>query len=129
MAITAEDVTLEEIIPISYDFSVVEGEKHTNTLIYTPFFSSPDELAVVGADTRVRVTFLEDELELRFPFGSHTRLFLSEVNRAWNDVCQQYPKEEPTFDWLTKYLTVSKKVRMPRKAIKATTSKMNQSKK
>ncbi|KAF4088044.1 hypothetical protein AMELA_G00078290 [Ameiurus melas] len=89
MAITGNDVTLQEIIPISYDFSVVE-------------VSSPDELAVVGADTRVRVTFLNDEMELKLPFGSHTRLFLTEVNRAWCDVCEQYPAT-PKFAWLTKY--------------------------
>ncbi|XP_056331118.1 type II inositol 1,4,5-trisphosphate 5-phosphatase [Danio aesculapii] len=116
MAITADDVTLEQIIPISYDFSVVE-------------VSSPDELAVVGADTRVRVTFLEEELELKLPFGSHTRLFLSEVNRAWSDVCQQYPKEEPKFDWLTKYRKVSKGARSLRKSIGAATVKMSQMKK
>lgn len=39
---------------------------------------------VVGADTRVRVTYLAEELELRLPFGSQARLFLSEVNRAWS---------------------------------------------
>lgn len=116
MAITGDDVTLGQIIPISYDFSVVE-------------VSSPDELAVVGADTRVRVTFLEEELELKLPFGSHTRLFLSEVNRAWSDVCQQYPKEEPKFDWLTKYRKVSKGARSLRKSIGATTVKMSQMKK
>ncbi|XP_036442524.1 type II inositol 1,4,5-trisphosphate 5-phosphatase isoform X2 [Colossoma macropomum] len=89
MAITGSDVTLQKIIPISYDFSVVE-------------VSSPEELAVVGADTRVRVTFLNEEIKFKLPFGSHTRLFLSEVNRAWCDVCEQYPKS-PKFDWLTKY--------------------------
>lgn len=89
MAITGKDVTLQEIIPISYDFSVVE-------------VSSPDEFALVGADTRVRVTFCNKEIELKLPFGSHTRLFLSEVNRAWCDVCEQYP-DSPKFDWLTKY--------------------------
>uniref|UniRef100_A0A8B9JNP2 phosphoinositide 5-phosphatase n=1 Tax=Astyanax mexicanus TaxID=7994 RepID=A0A8B9JNP2_ASTMX len=74
MAITGKDVTLQEIIPISYDFSVVE----------------------------VRVTFCNKEIELKLPFGSHTRLFLSEVNRAWCDVCEQYP-DSPKFDWLSKY--------------------------
>ncbi|XP_016145873.1 type II inositol 1,4,5-trisphosphate 5-phosphatase [Sinocyclocheilus grahami] len=116
MAITGDDVRLDEIIPISYDFSVVE-------------VSSPDELAVVGADTRVRVTFFEEELELKLPFGSHTRLFLSEVNRAWSDVCEQYPKEEPKFDWLTKYRKMSKGARSLRKSIGATTVKMRQMKK
>ncbi|KAK2854754.1 hypothetical protein Q7C36_006623 [Tachysurus vachellii] len=89
MAITGSDITLQEIIPISYDFSVVE-------------VSSADELAVVGADTRVRVTFFNKEMELKLPFGSHTRLFLTEVNRAWCDVCEQYPSS-PKFAWLTKY--------------------------
>uniref|UniRef100_A0A665TA62 phosphoinositide 5-phosphatase n=1 Tax=Echeneis naucrates TaxID=173247 RepID=A0A665TA62_ECHNA len=61
MAITADDVSLEDIIPISLDFAVVEG-----------------------ADTRVRVSYQEEVLELRLPFGSHSRLFLTEVNRAWS---------------------------------------------
>lgn len=41
-------------------------------------------LPVPGGDTRVRVSYQEEELELRLPFGSHSRLFLSEVNRAWS---------------------------------------------
>uniref|UniRef100_A0A3Q3JER7 phosphoinositide 5-phosphatase n=1 Tax=Monopterus albus TaxID=43700 RepID=A0A3Q3JER7_MONAL len=53
MAITADDVSLEDIIPVSLDFAIVEGEQ----LLY---------------------------LELRLPFGSNSRLFLSEVNRAWS---------------------------------------------
>uniref|UniRef100_A0A8C2GBI2 phosphoinositide 5-phosphatase n=1 Tax=Cyprinus carpio TaxID=7962 RepID=A0A8C2GBI2_CYPCA len=60
MAITGDDVRLDEIIPISYDFSVVEGN----------------------------LTFFDEELELKLPFGSHTRLFLSEVNRAWSGKIQ-----------------------------------------
>ncbi|KAJ8340872.1 hypothetical protein SKAU_G00331630 [Synaphobranchus kaupii] len=73
MAITGDDVTLDFIVPISHDFAIVE-------------VSSPEELAVVGADTRVLVTDqgLQLELELRLPFGSHARFFLSEVNRAWS---------------------------------------------
>lgn len=39
---------------------------------------------IQGADTKMRVSYQEEELELRLPFGSHTRLFLSEVNRAWS---------------------------------------------
>ncbi|KAI9524031.1 hypothetical protein NQZ68_020992, partial [Dissostichus eleginoides] len=89
MAITADDVSLEDIIPISLDFAVVE-------------VSSPEELAVVGADTRVRVSFQEEELELRLPFGSHSRLFLSEVNRAWSDVCKS-TTQAPRFEWISKY--------------------------
>ncbi|KAE8289065.1 Type II inositol 1,4,5-trisphosphate 5-phosphatase [Larimichthys crocea] len=89
MAITADDVSLEDIIPISLDFAVVE-------------VSSPEELAVVGGDTRVRVSYQEDEIELRLPFGSHSRLFLSEVNRAWSDVCKS-PTQVPKFEWTNKY--------------------------
>ncbi|XP_062847465.1 type II inositol 1,4,5-trisphosphate 5-phosphatase-like [Trichomycterus rosablanca] len=86
MAITGNDVTLHEIIPISYDFSVVE-------------VSSPDELAVVGADTRVRITFLNEEIKLKLPFGSHTRLFLTEVNKAWCEKihwCEKYKSKKQT---------------------------------
>ncbi|XP_045901502.1 type II inositol 1,4,5-trisphosphate 5-phosphatase isoform X2 [Micropterus dolomieu] len=89
MAITADDVSLEDIIPISLDFAVVE-------------VSSPEELAVVGGDTRVRLSYQEEELELRLPFGSHSRLFLSEVNRAWSDVCKS-PDQVPQFEWISKY--------------------------
>ncbi|KAK2844860.1 hypothetical protein Q5P01_011519 [Channa striata] len=94
MAITADDVALEDIIPISLDFAVVE-------------VSSPEELAVVGADTRVRVSFQEEELELRLPFGSHSRCFLSEVNRAWSDVCKS-PTQVPKFEWINKYLKTTR---------------------
>lgn len=38
----------------------------------------------VGGDTRIRISYQEEELELKLPFGSHSRLFLSEVNRAWS---------------------------------------------
>ncbi|KAM4581308.1 type II inositol 1,4,5-trisphosphate 5-phosphatase isoform 3-T3 [Odontesthes bonariensis] len=89
MAITADDVSLEDIIPISLDFAVVE-------------VSSPEELVIVGADTRVRINYKDEELELRLPFGSHSRLFLSEVNKAWSDVCRS-PSEVPKFEWIKKY--------------------------
>lgn len=94
MAITADDVSLEGIIPISLDFAVVE-------------VSSPEELAVVGGDTRIRISYQEEELELKLPFGSHSRLFLSEVNRAWSDVFKS-PTEVPKFEWLNKYQKAAK---------------------
>ncbi|XP_055782216.1 type II inositol 1,4,5-trisphosphate 5-phosphatase-like isoform X2 [Salvelinus fontinalis] len=94
MAITGEDVTLDDICPISNDFAVVE-------------VSTADELSVVGADTRVRLNFQDGDLEVRLPFGSHSRLFLSEVNKAWRDVCKS-PKEAPKFEWLHKYRKASK---------------------
>ncbi|XP_063055159.1 type II inositol 1,4,5-trisphosphate 5-phosphatase isoform X2 [Engraulis encrasicolus] len=83
--------------------------------------SSPDELAVVGADTRCRVTFHNEELEMRLPFGSHSRLFLSEVNKAWSDVCEQYPDSSPRFQWLAKYRN---KVAPTRGSLKSLTSKV-----
>uniref|UniRef100_A0AAX7STC7 phosphoinositide 5-phosphatase n=1 Tax=Astatotilapia calliptera TaxID=8154 RepID=A0AAX7STC7_ASTCA len=55
MAITADDVLLEAIIPISVDFAVVTGEYYK-----------------------------DEELDLKLPFGSNSRLFLSEVNKAWS---------------------------------------------
>uniref|UniRef100_A0A3B3ZKB5 INPP5B PH domain-containing protein n=1 Tax=Periophthalmus magnuspinnatus TaxID=409849 RepID=A0A3B3ZKB5_9GOBI len=91
MAITAEDVVLENIIPISTDFAVVE--------------SSPEELAVV-ADTRIRISFLEYEVELRLPFGSQSRLFLCEVNKVWS-VCKS-SAQVPKFEWLNKYQQATK---------------------
>lgn len=47
---------------------------------------------IVGADTRLRVSYQEEELELRLPFGSHSRGFLREVNKAWSgrsEKCQR----------------------------------------
>uniref|UniRef100_UPI003AAF6937 type II inositol 1,4,5-trisphosphate 5-phosphatase isoform X1 n=1 Tax=Centroberyx gerrardi TaxID=166262 RepID=UPI003AAF6937 len=118
MAITADDVSLEDIIPICLDFAVVE-------------VSSPDELAVVGADTRVRVSFQEEELELRLPFGSHSRLFLSEVNRAWSDVCKS-PSQVPKFEWVKKYHKASRgqgAVKQALAPLGATLTKLNQHRK
>ncbi|PWA20699.1 hypothetical protein CCH79_00011510, partial [Gambusia affinis] len=89
MAITADDVSLEDIIPITLDFAIVE-------------VSSPEQLVVVGADTRVRMSYKNEELELRLPFGSHSRLFLCEVNKAWSDVCR-LPTQVPKFEWIKKY--------------------------
>ncbi|XP_020565960.1 type II inositol 1,4,5-trisphosphate 5-phosphatase isoform X1 [Oryzias latipes] len=97
MAITADDVSLEDVLPISLDFSVVE-------------VSSPEQLFVVGTDTRVRITYKHKEMELKLPFGSHSRLFLSEVNKAWSDVCRS-PMQELKFDWISKYQKAPKGVK------------------
>ncbi|XP_071324614.1 type II inositol 1,4,5-trisphosphate 5-phosphatase isoform X1 [Trachinotus anak] len=118
MAITADDVSLEDIIPISLDFAVVE-------------VSSPEELAVVGADTRVRVSYQEEALELRLPFGSHSRLFLSEVNRAWSDVCKS-PTQAPKFEWINKYHKATKGQGVVKQALaplSTTLTKLNQHRK
>ncbi|KAK0144919.1 Type II inositol 1,4,5-trisphosphate 5-phosphatase [Merluccius polli] len=89
MAITADDVSLEDIFPVSRHFEVVE-------------VSSPDELAIVGADTRIRVSFQEEVLEVSLPFGSHSRFFLGELNKAWSDVCKS-SSHVPKFEWLHKH--------------------------
>uniref|UniRef100_A0A673XBS3 phosphoinositide 5-phosphatase n=1 Tax=Salmo trutta TaxID=8032 RepID=A0A673XBS3_SALTR len=83
MAITGEDVTLYDIFPISNDFAVVEVIK---CLLHD---------ISIGADTRVRLNFQDGDLEVRLPFGSHSRLFLSEVNKAWSGkTCQGKVKRE-----------------------------------
>nr|XP_019949030.1 PREDICTED: type II inositol 1,4,5-trisphosphate 5-phosphatase isoform X1 [Paralichthys olivaceus] len=118
MAITADDVSLEDIVPVSLDFAVVE-------------ISSPEELAVVGADTRVRVSYQEEELELRLPFGSQSRLFLSEVNRAWSDVCKS-PTHMPKFGWINKYHKANKGPGVVKQALAplgTTFAKLNQHRK
>ncbi|XP_017165252.1 type II inositol 1,4,5-trisphosphate 5-phosphatase isoform X2 [Poecilia reticulata] len=103
MAITADDVSLEDIIPITLDFAVVE-------------VSSPEQLVVVGADTRVRMSYKNEELELRLPFGSHSRLFLCEVNKAWSDVCR-LPTQIPKFEWIKKYKKSIKRQEAMKQAI------------
>uniref|UniRef100_G3PL36 phosphoinositide 5-phosphatase n=1 Tax=Gasterosteus aculeatus aculeatus TaxID=481459 RepID=G3PL36_GASAC len=118
MAITAEDVSLEDIVPISLDFAVVE-------------VSSPEELAVVGADTKVRVSYQERALELRLPFGSHSRFFLSEVNRAWSEVCKS-ATQAPGFKWVGKYYKATKGLGVVKQALApsgATLTKLSQQRK
>uniref|UniRef100_A0A8C5EAZ1 phosphoinositide 5-phosphatase n=1 Tax=Gouania willdenowi TaxID=441366 RepID=A0A8C5EAZ1_GOUWI len=67
MAITADDVSLEDVVPVSLHFAVVEGElvdkSHTFCL---------------------RMTYVNEEWEFKLPFGSHSRLFLSKVHKAWS---------------------------------------------
>ncbi|XP_014327713.1 type II inositol 1,4,5-trisphosphate 5-phosphatase isoform X1 [Xiphophorus maculatus] len=103
MAITADDVSLEDIIPITLDFAVVE-------------VSSPEQLVVVGADTRVRMSYKNEKLELRLPFGSHSRFFLGEVNKAWSDVCR-LPTQVPKFEWTKKYKKSIKRQEATKQAI------------
>ncbi|XP_058602090.1 type II inositol 1,4,5-trisphosphate 5-phosphatase isoform X2 [Onychostoma macrolepis] len=61
--------------------------------------------------------------------GSEDVLINRKNIRNFQDVCEQYPKQEPKFDWLTKYRKVSKGARSLRKSIGATTVKMSQMKK
>ncbi|XP_061918345.1 type II inositol 1,4,5-trisphosphate 5-phosphatase [Entelurus aequoreus] len=118
MAITADDVCLEDVVPICLDFAIVE-------------VSSPEELALVGADTRVRVSYKEVSLELVLPFGSHSRLFLAEVIRAWSDVCK-FPSQEAKLEWISKYRTATKSQGLVKQALAplgTTLNKLNQHRK
>ncbi|KAJ7417265.1 Inositol polyphosphate 5-phosphatase OCRL-1 [Willisornis vidua] len=63
MAITAEDVWLERVIPITDGFAVEEG-----------------------SDVTVQISSAEDRLIVRLPFGSHTRTFLQELSRCSPEV-------------------------------------------
>ncbi|OPJ71807.1 hypothetical protein AV530_020079 [Patagioenas fasciata monilis] len=69
MAIAAEDVCLERVIPITEDFVVEE-------------VVLDDDLPVIGADVTVRLGSEADQLTVRLPFGSQTRTFLREVVRS-----------------------------------------------
>ncbi|XP_064897495.1 type II inositol 1,4,5-trisphosphate 5-phosphatase isoform X2 [Columba livia] len=69
MAITAEDVCLERVIPITEDFALEE-------------VVLDDDLPVIGADVTVRLGSEADQLTVRLPFGSQTRTFLREVVRS-----------------------------------------------
>ncbi|XP_035201655.1 type II inositol 1,4,5-trisphosphate 5-phosphatase isoform X1 [Oxyura jamaicensis] len=73
MAITAEDVWLEKVIPIREGFAVEEV--------------IPDgDLHVIGSDVTVQISSEDDQLMVRLPFGSHTRMFLQEISRCSPEV-------------------------------------------
>ncbi|XP_075029964.1 type II inositol 1,4,5-trisphosphate 5-phosphatase isoform X2 [Calonectris borealis] len=69
MAITAEDVWLEKVIPITEGFAVEEVVLDS-------------DLHVIGSDVTIQISSEDDRLMVRLPFGSHTRMFLQEVSRC-----------------------------------------------
>ncbi|XP_068850528.1 type II inositol 1,4,5-trisphosphate 5-phosphatase isoform X2 [Aphelocoma coerulescens] len=69
MAITAEDVSLERVIPISDGFAVEEVVLDS-------------DLHIIGSDVTVQISSADDRLTVQLPFGSHTRTFLQEVSRC-----------------------------------------------
>lgn len=88
MAITGDDVSLDQIVPLSRDFTLEEV--------------SPDgELYILGSDVTVQLDTAELRLVFQLPFGSHTRMFLQEVARA----CPGFDPEtrDPEFLWLSRY--------------------------
>uniref|UniRef100_A0A8C0RXY5 Type II inositol 1,4,5-trisphosphate 5-phosphatase n=2 Tax=Canis lupus familiaris TaxID=9615 RepID=A0A8C0RXY5_CANLF len=88
MAITGDDVSLDQIVPVSRDFTLEEV--------------SPDgELYILGSDVTVQLDTAELSLVLQLPFGSHTRMFLHEVARACPGFDPATP--DPEFLWLSRY--------------------------
>ncbi|XP_045154836.1 type II inositol 1,4,5-trisphosphate 5-phosphatase [Echinops telfairi] len=88
MAITGEDVSLDQMVPLSRDFSLEEV--------------SPDgELYILGSDVTVQLDTAVLSLMFKLPFGSHTRMFLQEVARACPGFDPATP--HPEFLWLSRY--------------------------
>ncbi|KAL9824818.1 type II inositol 1,4,5-trisphosphate 5-phosphatase isoform 1-T1 [Geothlypis trichas] len=73
MAITAEDVWLERVIPITDEFAVEEVVLDS-------------DLHVIGSDVTVQLGSADDRLTVQLPFGSHTRTFLQELSRCSAEV-------------------------------------------
>ncbi|XP_042649659.1 type II inositol 1,4,5-trisphosphate 5-phosphatase isoform X2 [Tyto alba] len=73
MAITAEDVWLEKVIPITEGFAVEEVVLES-------------DLHVIGSDVTIQISAEDDRLTVRLPFGSHTHTFLQEVGRCSAEV-------------------------------------------
>lgn len=88
MAITGDDVCLDQIVPVSRDFTLEE-------------VSSDGELYILGSDVTVQLDTAELSLTFQLPFGSHTRMFLQEVARACPGLDPATP--DPEFQWLARY--------------------------
>uniref|UniRef100_A0A8D0GF06 phosphoinositide 5-phosphatase n=1 Tax=Sphenodon punctatus TaxID=8508 RepID=A0A8D0GF06_SPHPU len=73
MAISAEDVCLERVVPITERFAMEEV--------------TPDsDLNVLGSDVTVQISSEDTYLLVRLPFGSHTRTFLQEISKCYPGV-------------------------------------------
>nr|XP_031539913.1 type II inositol 1,4,5-trisphosphate 5-phosphatase isoform X2 [Vicugna pacos] len=88
MAITGDDVSLDQIVPISRDFTLEQ-------------VSPEGELYILGSDVTVQLDTAELSLVFHLPFGSHTRMFLQEVSRAHPGLDPATP--DPEFLWLSRY--------------------------
>ncbi|XP_026964846.1 type II inositol 1,4,5-trisphosphate 5-phosphatase isoform X9 [Sagmatias obliquidens] len=88
MAVTGDDVSLDQIVPISRDFALEE-------------VSLDGEVYFLGSDVTVQLDTAELSLVFQLPFGSHTRTFLQEVARA----CPGFNTKalDPKFLWLSRY--------------------------
>uniref|UniRef100_A0A673UVH0 phosphoinositide 5-phosphatase n=1 Tax=Suricata suricatta TaxID=37032 RepID=A0A673UVH0_SURSU len=88
MAITADDVSLDQMVPVSRDFMLEE----------VPL---DGELYILGSDVTVQLDTAELSLIFQLPFGSHTRTFLQEVANACPGFDPRTP--DPEFLWLSVY--------------------------
>ncbi|XP_022431001.1 type II inositol 1,4,5-trisphosphate 5-phosphatase isoform X3 [Delphinapterus leucas] len=88
MAVTGDDVSLDQIVPISRDFALEE-------------VSLDGEVYFLGSDVTVQLDTAELSLVFQLPFGSQTRTFLQEVARA----CPGFNPTalDPKFLWLSRY--------------------------
>lgn len=88
MAIAGDDVCLDQIVPVSRDFTLEE-------------VSSDGELYILGSDVTVQLDTAELSLTFQLPFGSHTRMFLQEVARACPGL--DPATRDPEFQWLSRH--------------------------
>ncbi|XP_078279089.1 type II inositol 1,4,5-trisphosphate 5-phosphatase isoform X1 [Rhinoraja longicauda] len=90
MAIIADDVSLEKIVPISEDFIIEEVIQNMHT---------------IGSDTTVKITSKDVDQVLELPFGSQSGIFLQEIHKASGEVHKQAAPGGFTlqFQWLAKY--------------------------
>uniref|UniRef100_A0A2K6LJI8 Type II inositol 1,4,5-trisphosphate 5-phosphatase n=1 Tax=Rhinopithecus bieti TaxID=61621 RepID=A0A2K6LJI8_RHIBE len=98
MAITGDDVSLDQIVPVSRDFTLEEV--------------SPDgELYILGSDVTIQLDTAELSLVFQLPFGSQTRMFLHEVARA----CPGFDPttRDPEFLWLSRYRCAKPELELP----------------
>lgn len=98
MAITGDDVSLDQIVPVSRDFTLQEV--------------SPDgEPYILGSDVTVQLDTAELSLVFQLPFGSHTKMFLQEVARAWPGFDET--TGDPEFQWLSRYRCAEPDTELP----------------
>uniref|UniRef100_F6ZGS2 phosphoinositide 5-phosphatase n=1 Tax=Xenopus tropicalis TaxID=8364 RepID=F6ZGS2_XENTR len=88
MAICADDVSLDEIIPLA------EGVIIQQVMPAEGFY-------VIGTDVTLRIKSLDIDIVMQLPFGSHTQEFLRRVNQPIQEGLPAFPSQQ--FVWLRKY--------------------------
>ncbi|CAH2222074.1 Hypothetical predicted protein [Pelobates cultripes] len=82
MAICAEDVSLDQIVPLVQGISIEE-------------VTSIEGLHILGSDIIVKIKSADIDLELKLPFGSHTQEFLQRVNFSLEGNKSDFEKSTP----------------------------------